>query len=63
MVSLSVGDRVTVSGTETIYEGRSGELTDMRADGVYSYGVQIDGLEPHNGRRWFSLGELKEEDS
>lgn len=56
-----MGDRVTVSGTETIYEGKSGVLETIRGEGYYDYGVKLDGLEPHQSRRWFSPGELKEE--
>ncbi len=51
---LEAGDRVRVNGTETPYEGKTGQVKNMRDD-FYCYGVKLDGLD---GRRWFSKGEL-----
>ncbi len=54
MSGVDIGDRVRVNGTETPYEGKTGQVGAIRDD-FYRYGVALDGLD---GRRWFSKGEL-----
>lgn len=60
MSGIRIGDRVRVHGTETPYEGRTGEVRncldpchDTRP--ILRVGVSLDGLD---GLRWFSEGEL-----
>lgn len=55
----SRGDRVRVEGTETIYEGRTGEVVMILTNGVYDHGVELEGVE--GGLRWFTQGEIKPE--